>query len=133
MLFGEEVNMRVNYRWHLELNLLILSVGYMVVMFVVSERRGGVELIVRIVCSKFIRERVQTKKGLPPQPLRNQRRGRGVRSAIRRSREFTRNRSAWRLNWPWIGFDAQKGCNNVFYAIVSARHSEPSTQILATI
>ena len=66
MLSGEEVNMRVNYRWHLELNLFISPVGYMVAMFVVSESRRRMELIVRIVCSRFIRDRVLTKKRLPP-------------------------------------------------------------------
>ena len=76
MLSGEEVNMRVNYRWHLELNLFIPPVGCVVVMFVVSERRGRMELTVRIVCFKFIRDRVRTTKGLPPRPLRNQRGGR---------------------------------------------------------
>ena len=76
MLSSEEMNMRVNYRWHLESNLFISPVGYMVVMFVVSERRGRMELIVRFVCSKFKRDRVHTKKGLPPRPLRNQRGGR---------------------------------------------------------
>ena len=113
MLSSEEMNMRVNNRWHLELNLSISPVGYIVVMFVVSGRRGRMGLIVRFVCSKFIRDRVHTKKGLPPRALRNQRGGRVWRnlpSVIRRSRKFTRNFSAWRLNWPWIGFDARRGC-----------------------
>ena len=48
--------MRVNYIWHLELNLFILSGICMVVMFIVSERRGRMELIVKLVCSKFIRD-----------------------------------------------------------------------------
>ena len=54
---GEEMNMRVNYRWRLELNLCVSSTGYTVVIFVVSERRGRMELIVKLVCFKLIRDK----------------------------------------------------------------------------
>ena len=57
MVSSEEANMRVNYLWHLELNLFISSSIYMVVMFAVSERRGRMELIVKLVCSKYIRDK----------------------------------------------------------------------------
>ena len=54
MVCSEEVNMRVNYRCHLEFNLSVSSSGCMEVRFVVSWGGGRTELIVKFVCSKFI-------------------------------------------------------------------------------
>lgn len=59
----------------------------------------------------------RTKKGFPL-PRHNQGAvGQGVRSAVGGSREFTRNRSAWRLNRSLIWFDAQRRCKQVTYNI----------------